>query len=33
MTKKVKLADLTFKISDDGSLKVVGNEAQKLVKS
>ena len=32
MTKKVKLADLTFKISDDGSLKVVGNEAQKTSK-
>ena len=32
MTKKIKLADLTFKISDDGSLKVVGNEAQKTSK-
>lgn len=32
MTKKINLADLTFKISDDGTLKAVGNEAQKTSK-
>ena len=33
MTKKINLADLVFKVSDDGTLKVFAGQAKNTLKS